>query len=282
MLTKIDWLSFTGSRIPREDETEQSAMYDVSQIIFSEDAVKRVIGIPVVDMFKFKGRPPYSVGMRDEHKGRFVFFHPRLSHFLCELSGRGCDDAMSGNRFWDMLPVVRDRVTRIDVACDMLTDVTPQEFLAACDTKRFRSTSVTISETGVTCTVGSPSSNRHLRVYRYNAPHPRHVFLRAEFTLHRHDARIIVDAILAHTLTKTAAALGETFGLKHPAWDLEPSEFELAAYRPERREAKTLYWLNDTVAPVLVRLHGDGTIDAEHWFAEHVFDVLHPSTEREN
>jgi len=107
MLVKIDWLSFTGSRIVREDETEQSALYDVNDIMAADDIVRRAVGVPLIEFNRSKGRAPYSLSLSRLDSGAFIFLHPRLSHFLIELSGRGCDAAMKDGLMWKLLFGVR-------------------------------------------------------------------------------------------------------------------------------------------------------------------------------
>ncbi len=71
-------------------------------------------------------------------------------------------------------------------------------------------------------------------------------------------------------------ALGQTYGWKHKSYQTSVSpRVELAVYRPDRPTGKTLFWLNDTVAPLLVRLHQESQLDVREWFANYVENVLY-------
>lgn len=275
MIYGIDWLSFSVKLDPKEGANEIECWYDVQQALI--DLLPETIGVlHITDRWTWvNGRAPYRVGkMRNDH-GVTIFMNPTLPHALIELTGRACTLLSEDARAYSFLEDILPRLTRIDIAADMLTDLDPREFVKERDAGRFRSTAEVVSASGTTCYVGSKTSSRYARVYRYNPPHERSKFLRCEFSLKAEDAKLTAAGVLEHGVSPVTKTLGEKFGWRHPAWQPEDvTEIELRAWRPERREGKTLFWLADTVAPLLVRLHSEGTIDAEQWFRENVARII--------
>lgn len=275
MISKIDWLSFTLP-IGQGDAIQSHWLWEtiVEELYsFSPIAAKLMIG-----GYKFeprKGRPPYSMGFARADAGLYIFGHPTLSHVLFELSGAGCDALSLSDDAADFLAHIAPRLTRIDLASDMLCGTDPFEFVFFRNEGRFKTHSEFKSSSGTTCYVGSRTSNRYARVYRYNEPHERAHLLRAEHVLKGQEAKNTALSVLEHGVEATVNALGEAFGWHHADW--QPHDVkaaEIATWRPERRSGKTVYWLNSQVAPVLVRLHRDGVLDVERWLRDNVLGKL--------
>jgi hypothetical protein len=204
-----------------------------------------------------------------------LFCHPTLPHALFEISGRACDWLDNRRMLLPLLAATTSRTTRIDIAVDFETNTTPATFAEARDTEKFRSHGHIISESGTTYYVGSRSSDRYARVYRYNPPHERAHLLRCEMVVKGEAAKLASQQIINTSVLKYAHALGNVFAWKHPLWDTgllgtdKPNN-----YRPERHEGKTLFWLADTVAPLLARLHSEGVIDILDWVETNVISRL--------
>lgn len=271
MHAKIDWLSFTV--LMPDSSVNQGIDNHWAEIVKAMTALTPNIFelLGYVEPSRGGGRKPYSDSVTWADNGIALFYNPKLPHALIEISGKGCDYVESLGHGYALLAAIHPRLTRLDIAADMLCDTTPTEFTSKRSKGRFSSHSEMVSESGETCYIGSRSSNRYGRVYRYNPPHPRSHLLRSEFVLKAEDARITLDAVLSQGLMPVVKALGEQFGWLHPSWQVdEAAPAELQVWRPERREGKTLFWLNDTIAPLLVRLHEEGTIDAYQWFDENI------------
>lgn len=275
MITKIDWLSFTlpiGQGEPlaphRMVQYISEALYDFSPVVF-----EGIFGDYSYE--QRKGRPPYSIGYARSDAGCYIFCHPLLPHFLIELTGQGCDALSTRVNPLEFLRGVSSRLTRIDVASDMLCDTDPLAFAALRNEGRFKSHSEFVSETGITAYVGSRTSNRYARVYRYNPPHERAHLLRAEHVLKAEDAKATALSILESGLPAVTVALGNAFGWTHASWTPQAVErAEIAVWRPERHSGKTMYWLNAAVAPALVKLCRESGFDAEAWLRDNVLTKL--------
>jgi hypothetical protein len=271
MLVHIDWLSFTVKFTAGEGWDERDALAAaLTEVLDLDDHFFDAVG--TLEGWEWRaGRKPYSASFCRPDGGVAVFVHERLPHALIEVSGKGCETLGEHPAAADILHSITQRLTRIDLACDVLTEVRPLDFVAQRDAGRFKSHSEVVSESGETCYIGSRSSNRYARVYRYNPPHERAHLLRCEYVLKAEDAKLTAAAILNSDHYSVAAALGTQFGWQHPVWQVDaPSEVLLRSWRPDRREGKTVYWLADTIAPLLVRLHREGVIDAAQWFRENV------------
>lgn len=274
MLVKLDWLSFSIPMDTAKMEYEQDAP---AQIIASLEHLHPDLPewLSLGDRFEARnGRAPYRTAWSREDGGLVVFSHPLLPHALLEISGRGCDRLQDLGKTNDVLSAVARRVTRLDLACDILTDTRPKDFVEGREIGRFKANSYVSSESGETAYVGAKTSDRYARVYRYNHPHERSHFLRVEYVVKGENAKITSNAILEQGARSVVATLGRSFGWVHDDWRLDDEAAELAVYRPDRREGKTLFWLSDTIAPLLVRLHKQGTIDVQGWFADTVLTRL--------
>lgn len=274
MLYKVDWISFSLPVEKIDDGNEVEALYAfASSLVDLHEELPTWLGIDT-ELEAGNGRAPYRTSWRSARGGVTVYTHPGLNHALVEVSGQGCDALQSRNVLDRCMVAVSERVTRLDIACDMLTDTRPLEFVDGRATGRFKAQSHVISESGETFYVGARSSARYARVYRYNPPHERSHFLRVEYVVKQQDAKNLVGSIQTEGLASVVAALGETFGWQHSDWDVRDNPAEIAVYRPDRREGKTLFWLADTVGPCLARLHREGVIDIEQWVRENVIPHL--------
>jgi hypothetical protein len=277
MLTKLDWISFTLTVTPAAKPDELTA-YSAAMIAFHE-VFPAALGILITNKrwTTGKGRAPYSVSFEHEKSKIKLFCHPTLPHALFEISGQGCEWLTKHNMLYPLLEAVQKRVTRLDIACDMEVATDPAAFAEQRDTQRFRSHGHMISETGSTYYVGSRSSDRYARVYRYNPPHERAHLLRCEMVVKAEQAKGAAGDILWGGLSQYASSLGAVFAWKHPAW--QPQDMTATpppSWRPERRQGKTLFWLADTVAPLLARLHSEGVIDVITWIEENVLPRIEP------
>lgn len=276
MYAAIDWLSLSVKfDISPEGETEASVLRKAT------DAFTELLGDHVdlidagLDWQWSSGRTPYRASRAREDFGAMMFLSPSLPHSLLEITGRGCEKLSENERAGAFLLAASDRLTRIDIACDMLTETRPSEFVAQREAGRFKAHSSFVSESGETEYIGSRSSDRYARVYRYNPPHERAHLLRCEFVLKGENAKITARAIMEQGLNSVVVSLGEAYGWRHPDWKPEAVDAAiLPVWRPERKEGKTLYWLASTVAPLIVRLAREGTIDVSDWTQIHVFTPM--------
>lgn len=279
MDTKLDWLSFTFHWDNSDVENDAQARLVVCGTLI-ESLTEEVYdfmmgeGSPTIG----KGRKPYSASVY-YNTGTRIYFNHKLDHALVEISGEGCSRIFSQQMGEFLLQLVRANVTRLDVACDIETDVSPAEFASSRAPGRFKSFSHIQSDTGETCYIGSMSSNRYARVYKYESPHPRAGLLRVEHVFRQEDARKVIEFGFARGMDELLAQIAKIYGWTHDCWTIEPaSERELTAHREEREDAATVKWLYDTVAPSIARLVKDNKLDLKS-FLTHLYQKLRDDDE---
>lgn len=271
MFTHIDWLSFTF----KIDTAELTQDQEASERVFDEldyriDGWLDTLGGGGEWKFS-KGRKPYSISLKSQDDGVSVYWNWKLDHFLVEISGKGCERIFGDEQGERILRAVRGRVTRIDIACDMVNQTNPIDFASKRSNDRFKSYQEVVSESGTSYYVGSPTSNRFARVYRYAEPHPRAHLLRAEHVFRQEDAKAMTDSVIENGLSAAARQCQLIFGWKDP--DFNPDQAgvnKLSAHRASREDSKTIFWLYETVAPVLSRLHNEGSLDLYSFLKEAV------------
>ena len=275
MFQRIDWISFSVPIVPNgSDDERKTAAAAAAAIRELSPVAARLLALADGHWQPRNGRAPYRASFHNEERGATVFVHPRLTHALVEISGRGCEYLYSQGAELSFISEVQSRLTRLDIACDIETKARPSAFVEDADMKRFKSTSHVVSPSGETVYLGARSSDRYCRVYRYNAPHERAHLLRCEFVIKAENAKLTAQRLRETGYKATCAALGEAFGFQHETWQPGSNPADLRTYRAERREGKTLYWLASTVAPLLVRLHNEGVIDAADWYDDNIAQRL--------
>lgn len=278
MDAKLDWVSFTYNWDNSDCESDLVAMGKVATALLDllgEDGYGLLVGEG--DITHEKGRKPYSCSVTN-NQGWRVFFNHKINHALVEISGEGCQRIFTQAGGEYLLQLVKDRVTRVDIACDIECDVKPSDFVSHREPGRFKSFSHIVSDTGETCYIGSMSSNRYARVYRYNAPHPRAGLLRAEHVFRAEDAKKVIEYGFAHGLDDLVQQVTRVFGWSHPVWTYEPAtERELTAHRVERTDAGTLKWLLEAVVPAVERMwNGERRADVAVFMRELAKVVSNP------
>lgn len=268
-VSHIDWITIVGRRpCEPDDYSVHSAYLTASQWLEARSATFiEAFGEPMAWAI-VKPRAPYSFARRADDNTRTLYVHPLSAHFTFEASGAHC------SRIKPLVPYVlrdfADVLSRIDLAVDMETTVTPLEFDTATNPARINTRSRMSSSTGETVYVGSRSSERFARIYRYKAPHPRAHLLRVEFQLKGAYARALGAQVGdGEALNGIAAALGQTFGFQHPVWqpDAEPLPLKVQTHA---QTGNTVFWLTNTIAPLMRRLEREGKLDVESWLNEYV------------
>jgi len=268
MRTHIDWLSFT---LPMVYDTEGGdnyarAIHAGFLYLFTSDVVEDVFGGEWT--VGERSRAPYTDTWMDAESGISLYASPHLTHATVEISGQGCERLIASGQMEQILQGSMERLTRIDIATDINTEIAPTQFVEHLAHDRMRSSGVITSDTGQTCYVGSKQSERFARVYRYYHPHPRWHLLRVEHVFRREHAKAVARAIVEHSLSSVEAACGQAFGWNHPEWQpgQEPAA-DLSVVGAEKNAGKTVSWLVRSVAPAIQRLVADGTIrDPEAFF----------------
>lgn len=219
-----------------------------------------------------RSRAPYTDAWKMGHGGFTLFASPTLNHCCVEISGQGCEALISSGLLNSVMSSVEDRVTRIDIACDVECDTRPAEFVQRMKHGRMRSSGYQNSDTGETCYVGSQKSDRYARVYRYNKPHPRSHLLRIEHVFRRENAKLVAKQCVEHGVDGVSLAAGEAFGWEHEVWGEDnDSDIDISVVREQGNEGRTVFWLVNSAAPAFKRLCASGGIKNPQEFLERYF-----------
>lgn len=275
MLTKIDWISFSFPAQFFDDMTIDQARAALDLHLRGE-IQEAAADLHLEDfVITEQGRAPYKFSFRRPDNGIVIYFSTTVPHALVEISGKGCDWLEANGTLMHLLNMCQHRVTRLDVASDILTPTDPIEFAMLRYMGRFKSSGQQVSESGTTVYVGSRTSERYCKVYRYNEPHERAKFLRIEYTFKGQTAKMTASQVIQSGEEAVSVAAGEAYGWQHACYRPEATKtLELAVYRPERETGKTIFWLANTVAPLLVKMHRTGDIDIYRWMQDNVLTAL--------
>lgn len=259
---KTDWLTFV---VPVVSVGEGSSIAYLSEFI--EATLSKEFGYQTAWMMFHSlqpmgfGRAPYKLGFQSLQRGITVWVGGDVPHMCVEFSGVGCDWLRDNELHDTLLTLHHERISRIDVAVDLECKLDPTTMVKARQSERQKTLTQMTSPTGDTFYVGSRTSERYCRVYRYADPHPRSNFLRLEMVSRRANAKQVASAIASDGLESVTRALLEAFGWTDFAanyFAVEPAS--ISAFRPERGSGSTLRWLITQVAPAFQRLVADGTI----------------------
>lgn len=275
MRTHIDWLTFTIT--PQYSEGSQEGY--TNAVI---EGLNDLFGVKLADSafggnwsVKERSRAPYTDAWQLGECGITLFASPNLTHACVEISGAGCEYLIEHNLLNELLTKCSDRVTRIDIATDIETNVNPTEFVSITNHERMRSNGYQTSESGETCYVGSKTSDRYARVYRYFAPHPRSHLLRIEHVFRRKYAKSVSRACVNTGTQEVAKAAGKVFGWSHPEWQPSVStSADISIIRENRQMGGTIHWLITACAPAFKRLCDEGTIRDPEKFLRDYFIPL--------
>jgi len=268
--TRLDWLSFTAEVNP---ETTRGI-----SVIAAKEVLHQVnqsfggvltLATPTVGA----GRYPYRHSTEGE--GFKVFWTPGEPEVLVEIEGSGCERLEAAGQMRRVVELALDRLTRVDIATDIVTETDPQTFAAQRTNKRQRSYEIAVSSTGTTVYVGSRRSDRYCRVYRYAEPHPRADRLRIECVYRGHQAPTLARTWLEQGNDETAARAGNQYGWTHPDW-MPHSEEKIEAWRPDRKTHNRMHWYKSQCVPAIRALVKAGHLRP----AELIHDLL-PLPERE-
>ncbi len=271
MRTHVDWITFTIPMIYFGEGTNAYAMavsngledmfgLELRRLAFGGDWQKQE-----------RSRAPYTDAWVQATGGVTLFASPNLTHACIEISGQGCERLLSEGQLHAVLDRAKERVTRIDIACDIETTVKPLQFVMQTSHERMRTSGYVQSDTGETCYVGSQKSERYARVYRYNPPHPRSHLLRIEHVFRKDYAKKVGAAICDGSIEQVAVSAGLAFGWAHEVWNPAlVDSADISIVRERGTSGNTIYWLVNSVAPSFKRLCETGAIqDPEKFLREY-------------
>jgi len=272
MRTHIDWLTFTMG-MAYADETTSAYANAIAygfEDMFGADLRAQAFG---GDWDKQeRSRAPYTDAWVVKGGGITLFASPNLTHCCIEISGQGCERLIAAELLQKVLAACHERVTRIDIASDIETQISPDEFVEKVDHERMRSSGSQHSDTGDTCYVGSQKSERYARVYRYNAPHPRAHLLRVEHVFRKDYAKKVAAQLIDSEIEQVAKSAGNAFGWCHPVWAVgDVDSIDISVVKERSGTGGAVFWLVHSVAPAFKKLVQKGAIEDPEAFLKQYF-----------
>jgi len=264
--TRIDWVSFSI-------EVGEIAHFNAPLLveILHHHLVTRFpdTWLPLLfddqDWQPVNSRAPYRVAAGRSDRGVRVYGGWAGNSILVEVTGRALDPVRRIEEAQALLERLPGKLSRLDIAHDIETDVTPAEFINDRAAAVSRSVSSIESRTGWTAYLGSLKSDRFIRVYRYARPHPRARFLRIEHVYRKQYAEAARRVVLlSRHWGDVRAATAKEAEWRHPVWDdpgAEDIDLAVKLKTVSRQESETLLWVERAVVPALARLWQAGVLD---------------------
>lgn len=264
VITRVDYFSYTYFVYPDDNVQIESHMLIREILNHKPDYITFPDEVTLAPH-----RKGFSVGLAlGNHT--YVWIN-KAGLMLVEHTGKGCELLSNEGILSDVVGRYADRATRIDIASDILTGTMPDDFCkSASPAKRITASGHQSSDTGQTIYLGSRKSDRTCKVYRYFPPHPRADFLRIEYTYRKKQAKVVAGMIAqGHSIAEISVASGKRYGWAHECYKPHVSpEFEIAAWRPERRTGKTVMWLYSQVLPAMRKLLKEGAFDLDDFLSK--------------
>lgn len=269
----IDWIAFT---VPIEHSLDvQSYQLSIGAYRalgeFMGPLWDSLVALSGNDDWELRnGRSPYSQSYYNGH-GLTVYVGARSKNVLVEITGRGCEWLRSNDLMQQVIECAHTRMSRIDVATDIESGVSPTRFVAGGYSSKFRSAGMVTSESGETCYIGSKKSERFCRVYRYAEPHPRAKYLRVEYVFRKKSAKALAESLCANDVREVADSASVLYQWGHELMKEKKGKLDMKVYRPERPSGKTLRWIISQVAPAFKKLVKEGAIENPERFLMEYF-----------
>lgn len=267
MRVHVDWVTFTMDVVYRSFYPETMSAEDVYADGILGGWETTFSAKVLADVFAGKwekrerSRAPYRDAWELTGSGIALFSSLDLTHCCVEITGVGCERLISLEMMSEVLRLVAGRCTRIDVACDIETSTKPLEFVSETSHQRMRASGHYVSDTGETCYLGSRKSDRFVRVYRYEEPHPRSHLLRIEHVFRREYAKKVCASLVELGENSVAKACGEAFGWLHRIWEPGINDAaDISVVSGAREGGKTVFWLADTCGAAFRKLVKSGVI----------------------
>lgn len=261
---KLDWFSFTFPVRTVDNAPDDTTREGVIQAfhIWTSGIFIGVVSGELWPIAQERGH--YKNRIECPITGLSINWNGKDTYALCEASGRVCDAILERIDVHVLAAAAGGRATRIDLAVDMEVELSPQEFAAQRDTKRFKTSGFYTSQDGETCYIGSRNSDRMARVYRYNPPHPRSHLLRTEVEYKGEGAKALCGSLLSESLINVTLSAHLPFGWSHPIWDTGNAVLsKIAARAYDKSNDGTWKWITEVCWPAVQKAHHNGIIDLD-------------------
>lgn len=268
---KIDYVSLTSGEFHVVPQDSTIAHLDVvTEAYHSWCAVcDDQVSVQTANEWRPVGaRSGYTRSAQHPIGARYFAGHATAAPLL-ELGGAACDFLRERGLLLPLIERNIEGITRLDLAGDITTNLRPSEFLAFGRSTRHASAGRAVSASGETEYIGSPTSDRRCRVYRYAPPHPRSDALRVEAVLRRELAKSAALELSNSDVSAVWSASLAPFDFKCPLWRQPSNSLSpRVTIRNEPTAASRLRWLEKQIRPAVLEAHRAGLIDLHRWIEE--------------
>lgn len=263
----VDWLSFT---VPKPVMSRSNMLKNIQAVFEAHPELLEVLETSghITEFTYSHGRPPYQMSW--QKSGVSIFDGASSDHVLVELKGQFFA-RLTEAQTYALLKTWKARVSRVDIAYDLIIEETPSQLLELVGEGRVKARALITSKTGETAYIGSKKSDQLVRMYQYAPPHPRSGITRVEHQCRRRVAKAVVKAVLDEGIDAVYARTCDTFKLP----EIVAIGVTASQYRVERKDrpaSKTLMWIISTCVPAIRKLAEDGVIDLDQFVAKYLGD----------
>jgi len=259
---RFDWVAFTLRGLDLTSQ-ETVVMGAIEQLNNAHIALgfEKPFNPEFWQLLKVPNHKPYSYAFSiGGVEGLIIMGSDKRSEVLIEMQGRFC--ATYPNMALDLAVYFQNEVTRIDVACDILTPLSPTEGVKG---HKAKTVTESISQSGETVYLGSSTSEFMARIYRYNKPHPRADLLRSEIVYRRDYAKKLASLIGGgQTLENVVTGYWQKMGLNNllslAVFGNEGTGVKVQVSRDvtDKTMDKRRRWLKMQVAPAIEKMYSEG------------------------
>lgn len=182
------------------------------------------------------------------------YFDGHNSVSLIQFSGKGMEVLRNDDSDFQLLTDWQDRLTRLDIATDIICDIEPEDIAKCRGASRLKDGGHHPSDTGTTWYIGSRKSDRFARVYRYDPPLPRSDRVRIEFQLNDEQAKHAAKNILDTDIFSYRNALFSLAGFNHPVLGDQKKTPRATSAPRLASKGGTVHWLHKAVLPAIRKI----------------------------
>ena len=263
----LDWAAFTVPIEFTEKQPGENAFQKRIQRVVDKLAewLPDVLVHSTENLSVTTSQRPYRRAWKCPNMGWVINADWKRKECLIVFNGSACEQLrkVGGLAHKQVLLMVAESGTRLDLATDIETMMDIKEIEVAGWTERISSTSYITSSSGDTLYVGSRKSEACARIYRYRDPHPRAHLMRVEHELKQGRARAVASIAALHGIEAAQLSVASRFDYKHHAlldrFTGETYKIETEAHKKDK--AKTEIWLMTQCAPAFQKLVKEGVID---------------------
>ncbi len=204
----IDWISYTRANDEKLLEYPSEFAGLARKVLWEWQRFNEGETTPPQETTQVKPNRPFQYARMDIRTKSRIEWGGGSDRALISFSGEGCKCLRQSRKTQAVLSATVSDISRLDLSADIRTATTPFEFCGKRAKEKHKNGALMYSDEGQTQYVGSWSSDRFARVYRYNPPHERADFLRCEHVFKGKQAKILASKLVSNAPSALIEAVG--------------------------------------------------------------------------